>query len=107
MEIESGSSSAALGLACSFFLFNLVKDSDSKIGPSSYRGTAIGAGHEAVICRMIRDYKFVAAALEASDGGVRHGACRPFWSALSLTAFFREPMDCTIMRLDERMSSTL
>jgi hypothetical protein len=26
---------------------------------------------------------------------------------LSLTAFFREPMDCTIMRLDERMSSTL
>ena len=87
LEIESGSSSAALGLACGFFFFNFVKDSHSKIAPSPYRHTAVGAGDEAVICHMFRNYKFIAAALAASKGGVRHGACRPFWSALANRLF--------------------
>src|SRR5262249_58293516 len=83
LEIESGSGSAALGLAFALFLFSFFKDSDSKIAPSPYRGTTGSTGDEAVVCRMVGDYESIAAALTASEGGVRHGARRPFWSALA------------------------
>ena len=32
---------------------------------------------------MIWNDEFIAAALGASEGGVRHGACRPFWLAIA------------------------
>jgi hypothetical protein len=50
---------------------------------------------------MVWDDEFIAAALGASEGGVRHGACRPFWSALAnLVSLGR-----TIIRPNGRKSS--
>jgi len=50
-------------LRCGFF-----KDADSHVAPPSYPGTAVGAGDQAVTCRMIWDDEFVAATLRASEG---------------------------------------
>jgi hypothetical protein len=72
-----------LSSCCTFPLsFGFFKDADSNVAPQSYLGTAVGAGDKAVIGRMVWDDEFIAATLRASEGGVRHGACRPFWSAL-------------------------
>jgi hypothetical protein len=38
---------------------------------------------------MVGDYEFIAAALGASERVVRHGACRPFWSALANRLVFQ------------------
>ena len=63
--------------------------------------TAVGASDQAVIGRMIWDDEFIAAALGASEGGVRHGACRSFWLAFAnLVSLGR-----TIMRPAGRKSS--
>jgi hypothetical protein len=69
---------------CSFPLgFGFFKDADSNVAPSSYSGTAIGAGDKAVSGRIVWNDEFIAATLRASESGIRHGACRPFWSALA------------------------
>ena len=69
---------------CTFPLsFGFFKDADSNVAPQSYLGTAVGASDQAVIGRMIWDDEFIAAALGASEGGVRHGACRSFWLAFA------------------------
>ena len=73
-----------LSSCCTFPLsFGFLKDADSNVAPQSYLGTAVGASDQAVIGRMIWDDEFIAAALGASEGGVRHGACRPFWLAIA------------------------
>ncbi len=73
-----------LSSLCSFPLsFDFFKDADSNVAPPPYLGTAVGAGYETVICRMVWDDEFIAAALKASEGSVRHGACRPFWLAFA------------------------
>jgi hypothetical protein len=71
----------ALGFACAFFLFGFFEDADSHVAPRPNPGIAVGAGYETVICRMVGHDEFIAAALRASEGSVRHGACRPFWPA--------------------------
>jgi hypothetical protein len=56
--IGSSGSSAALGFPPwrTFLLsFGFFKDTDSNVAPPSYLGTAVGAGYETVICRMIWD----------------------------------------------------
>jgi hypothetical protein len=69
---------------CSFPLgFGFFKDADSNVAPPSYLGTAVSAGYETVVCRMVWNDESIAAALGASEGSVRHGACRPFWLALA------------------------
>jgi hypothetical protein len=87
---------------CTFPLsFGFFKDADSNVAPQSYLGTAVGASDQAVIGRMIWDDEFIAAALGASEGGVRHGACRSFWLAFAnLVSLGR-----TIMRPNGRKSS--
>jgi hypothetical protein len=68
-----------LSSCCTFPLsFGFLKNADSNVAPPPYLGTAVGAGYETVISRMVWDGEFIAAALKASEGGVRHGACRPF-----------------------------
>src|SRR6266571_3101921 len=82
---ESGRSTA-LGFPSwrAFLLsFGFFKDADSNIAPAPYPGTAVGASDETLICRMVWDDESIAAALRASEGGVRHGACRPFWPAFA------------------------
>jgi len=56
---------------------------------------------------MVWDDEPIAAALTASEWGVRHGACRPFWSPLANLISPTEAMGCTIMRPNERKSSRL
>jgi len=51
---------------------------------------------------MVWDDEPIAAALTASEWGVRHGACRPFWSPLANLISPTEAMGCTIMRPNER-----
>ena len=81
--------------------FGFFKDADSNVAPPSYPGTAVGAGDETLIGRIVWNDEFIAAALRASEWGVRHGACRPFWSALAnLVSLGR-----TIMRPNGRKSS--
>jgi len=53
---------------------------------------------------MVWDDEPIAAALTASEWGVRHGACRPFWSPLANLISPTEAMGCTIMRPNERKS---
>jgi hypothetical protein len=73
-----------LSSCCTFPLsFGFFKDADSYIGPPSDLITAVGASDQAVSSRMVWDDEFIAAALKASEGSVRHGACRPFWLALA------------------------
>src|SRR5438552_13776046 len=106
---KSGSSTA-LGFPSwrAFLLsFGFFKDADSNIAPAPYPSTAVGASDETLICRMIWDDEPIAAALTASEWGVRHGACRPFWSPLANLISPTEAMGCTIMRPNERKSSRL
>jgi len=79
--LGSSGSSAALGFSGPGHSFDFFKDADSNVAPPPYLGTAVGAGYETVICRMVWDDEFIAAALRASEGSLWHGACRPFWLA--------------------------
>src|SRR6266581_7290073 len=88
----------ALGFACAFYLFGFFEDADSHLAPRRYRRTTVGAGNETLVCRTIWDYEFIASTLRASEWGVRHGACSPFWSALANLVSPTEAMGCTIMR---------
>ena len=50
--------------------FGFFKDADSHVAPAPYPGTAANAGDEAVVCRMIWDDDFIAAALKAPERSV-------------------------------------
>jgi len=52
--------------------FAVSRDAHSHVTPPSYLGTAAGAGDGTVICRMVWDDKFIAAALAlaAAKGGL-------------------------------------
>jgi len=62
--LGSSGSSAALGFSGPGLSFDFFKDADSNVAPPPYLGTAVGAGYETVICRMVWDDEFIAAALE-------------------------------------------
>ncbi len=64
--------------------FGFFKNADSNVTPPPYPGTAVGAGDEAVICRMIWDDEFIAAALRAPERGCLRGCCT---SASSVQSF--------------------
>jgi hypothetical protein len=65
-------SSCLLGLsvACAFRLFGFFENADSHNAPAPYRSTAVGAGDEAVVCCMIWDVEFIAAALKAPERSI-------------------------------------
>jgi len=67
----SGCCPATLGFPWAFYFFGFFKDADSNVAPPPYLGTAVGASDQAVICRMVWDDEFIAAALRASEGSVR------------------------------------
>jgi hypothetical protein len=63
--------------------FGFFKDADSNVAPSPDLSAAVFASDRAVIGRIFWDDESIAATLGASEGGVRHGACRPFWLAIA------------------------
>src|SRR6266705_1521007 len=79
----SGRCTATLSFGGPGHGFGFFKDAHSHVAPPPYPCTAVGASDQAVIGRMIWDDESIAAALGASEGGVRHGACRPFWLAIA------------------------
>jgi len=66
-----------------FLLAGFIKQADANFSPGAYRFTAASAPDRAVIGRVVWDDEFIVAAITAPErGGFRHGACRPFCSAL-------------------------
>jgi hypothetical protein len=63
-----------LSSCCTFPLsFGFLENADSNVAPPPYLGTAVGAGYETVISRMVWDGEFIAAArhLRGASGMAR------------------------------------
>jgi len=70
IRLRLSGSSASLGFpSCLGHSFAFFKDTDSNVAPPPYLGTAVAAGDETVICRIVWDDESIAATLTAPERG--------------------------------------